>query len=269
MVTPMRIHAIPAFTDNYIWALWEDRTAVLVDPGDAAPALQFLATQALNLGAVLITHHHPDHVGGLPALLRQHPAPVYGPRAEASRVPQINRPLDDGDRIELLGRRFTVLAVPGHTLGHIAYHAAGDSTHDEAGVLLCGDTLFSAGCGRLFEGTPQQMHASLQRLNALQGDTRVCCTHEYTLSNLAFAVAVEPDNADIRGWLVEVRQLRSMGLPSLPSTLALERRSNPFLRCAEPTVRDAVCAWAGAAPADEAAVFAALRQWKDGFRAPP
>lgn len=266
MVTPMQVHAIPAFTDNYLWTLVEGSRAVVVDPGDAAPVEQFLDDRGLRLDAILITHHHPDHIGGLPRLLSRHAVPVYGPTAEAPTIRHLSTQLNDGDRIEVLGRSFEVISVPGHTLGHIAYYSP-PAPPAETGLLLCGDTLFSAGCGRLFEGTPEQMHASLARLAALPDATQVYCTHEYTLANLAFAQAVEPGNADIAAHVQQVRELRAQNRPSLPSTLALERRINPFLRSAEPPVRAAATTWSGSAPADDVGVFAALRRWKDGFRA--
>ncbi|MFP5304564.1 MAG: hydroxyacylglutathione hydrolase [Gammaproteobacteria bacterium] len=259
----MQLHAIPAFSDNYLWTLVDGDRAVVVDPGDAAPVARFLDEHRLALEAILITHHHPDHIGGVATLLEQRPVPVYGPAAEAAPIRRLSTALADGDRVEVLGRRFEVIAVPGHTLGHIAYFSAGTPP-----ILLCGDTLFSAGCGRLFEGTPQQMHASLSRLAALPPETQVYCTHEYTLANLAFAQAVEPANADIAAHMAQVHELRAQNAPSLPTTLAIERRVNPFLRAGEAAVRSAAAAWAGAPLEDDVATFAALRRWKDGFRPP-
>ncbi|PXV71539.1 hydroxyacylglutathione hydrolase [Sinimarinibacterium flocculans] len=261
MLTPMHLHAIPAFVDNYLWTLVDGERAVVVDPGDAAPVQAFLEHEGLRLEAILVTHHHPDHVGGISALLERWPVPVYGPQAELPRIPQLTQTLADGDTVEVLNTQFSVIAVPGHTLGHIAYHAVA------RGFLLCGDTLFSAGCGRLFEGTPEQMHASLQRLAALPDDTLVYCTHEYTLSNLAFAAAVEPHNGDIQAHLQHVRALRDAGRPSLPTTLRLERTINPFLRAGVPQIRAAADEKAGTALGSEAEVFGVLRRWKDGFRA--
>lgn len=255
----MDIFPIPAFSDNYIWTLVREGDAVVVDPGDARPVLQALGERGLHLRAILVTHHHPDHVGGLAALKRAFDVPVFGPRAEATRIPGLSAELAEGDAVEVLGRRFEVLEMPGHTLGHIAYHAPG--------VLLCGDTLFSAGCGRLFEGTPQQLHRSLSRLSALPEDTAVYCTHEYTLSNLAFAQALEPDNPALSDYVQQVRARRAAGLPSLPSSIGLERRINPFLRCKQAALRARVERHAGHALGDETEVFAVLRQWKDGFRA--
>lgn len=257
LITPL-----PAFTDNYLWLLERDGRAAIVDPGDAAPVEQALAQRGLELAAILVTHHHADHIGGLAALTARHAVPVYGPAAEAATIRALTHPLREGDRVRLpaLGLDLEAWEVPGHTLGHLAYVAPG--------FVLCGDTLFSAGCGRLFEGTPAQMHRSLSRLAALPEDTRVYCTHEYTLANLAFAAAVEPDRAALREEIERVRALRRRGAPSLPSTIGRERRINPFLRLAEPQVAAAARRHSGqplAAPQD---VFAALRQWKDGFRAP-
>lgn len=256
----MNLVALPAFTDNYIWMLHDGREAVVVDPGDAAPVLAALDGQRLSLAAILVTHHHPDHVGGIDALRGRLQGPVYGPARES--IPTPFTPLHDGDTVHVLGLHLDVIDVPGHTAGHIAYlhHPVGD-----APLVFCGDTLFSAGCGRLFEGTPAQMHASLARLASLPADTRVCCTHEYTLSNLRFAAAVEPGNEAIAAHRLHCEALREQGLPTLPSTLGLELQINPFLRCEVPAVKAAALAH-GAVHDDGAAVFAALREWKNQFR---
>src|SRR3989344_6305328 len=212
----IQISALPAFTDNYIWLLQEpqSRRCAVVDPGDAAPVLAWLKQNpGWTLSDILVTHHHHDHVGGVEALKRVSGATVYGPAHET--IPARDVALQDNQRISVLGWDFAVYAVPGHTLGHIAF--------SPPGVLFCGDTLFAAGCGRLFEGTPAQMHASLQRLAALPADTRVYCTHEYTQSNLRFAQAVEPDNADIAERVENVNRLRARGEITLPSNLALEK----------------------------------------------
>jgi hydroxyacylglutathione hydrolase len=260
------ITPIPAFQDNYFWLLQRGGRAAVVDPGDAAPVTQALAQRGLALAAILVTHHHYDHIGGLPQLAQEFPdVPVYGPAAE--KIRGVTQPLREGDRIEALGTAFTVMEVPGHTLGHIAYVAAGPGSESGAGFVLCGDTLFSAGCGRLFEGTAQQLHRSLGRLAALPPETRVYCTHEYTLANLAFAAAVEPGRAELGEEIARVRALRERGQPSLPSTIARERRINPFLRGADPAVAAAAARQAGRPLASELEVFAALRQWKDGFTA--
>ena len=257
----MKLIALPAFTDNYIWMLHDDRQAIVVDPGDAAPVAAALDAQGLALAAILVTHHHPDHVGGVAALRPRLQGPVYGPAREA--IPQPFTPLADGDSVDVLGLRFQVIDVPGHTAGHIAYFLpAGDG---QTPVLFCGDTLFSGGCGRLFEGTPAQMHQSLGRLAALPGDTRVCCAHEYTESNLKFANAVEPANAALARYTVACRALRADGLPTLPSTIAQERAINPFMRCDAPDVVTAAQS-RGAADGSGPAVLGALREWKNSFR---
>ena len=257
---------VPAFTDNYLWMLVRGRQAVIVDPGDAAPVEKVLAERGLALTAILVTHHHPDHVGGLPTLLAAHSVPVYGPRRESAQIKYLSVELAEGDTVQVLGRRFDVMEVPGHTLGHIAYYAAASDL--DAPILLCGDTLFSGGCGRLFEGTPRQMHDSLARLSALPPATQVYCTHEYTLSNLAFAQAVEPGNDALNEHVGRVRDLRALNLPSLPSSIELELRINPFLRTEHPSVRSAAATRIGHEAADDVEAFAALRAWKDNFRPP-
>jgi hydroxyacylglutathione hydrolase len=252
--------ALPAFTDNYIWMIHDGRQAVVVDPGDAAPVLAALQAQGLQLAGILVTHHHADHVGGVDALRPVLQGPVHGPARED--IPQPFVALAEGQHVDVLGLDFEVIDVPGHTAGHIAYVQRGVA---ERPLLFCGDTLFSAGCGRLFEGTPAQMAASLAKLNALPGDAQVCCTHEYTLSNLRFAAAVEPANTDIAAAIASGRHLRDAGRPTLPSSIAQERRINPFLRCSEPAV--VASARLQGAPNDgSVAVFAALREWKNRFR---
>jgi hydroxyacylglutathione hydrolase len=255
-VSPVR-----AFSDNYIWLIRApaDRGgAVVVDPGDARPVNAALEQHGLKLHAVLVTHYHPDHVGGVAELAARHGARVYGPARE--RMPCEVQTLDDGDCVRLadLGLEFLVMTLPGHTLGHIAYHGHG--------ALFCGDTLFSAGCGRLFEGSPAQMLASLDRIATLPDSTRVYCAHEYTLSNLRFAAVVEPGNADVMDALEATRVLREADGISLPSSLGRERRINPFLRSREPAVRTAAEAHAARRLASPVEVFATVRQWKDGFR---
>jgi hydroxyacylglutathione hydrolase len=248
-----------AFEDNYIWLIggrsWGD--VAIVDPGDAEPVLAALQARHLTPVAILCTHHHNDHVGGVAELLQHFSIPVYGPAREA--ISNLTHRLKNGDRVPLpeLECEFTVLEVPGHTAGHIAYFGEG--------LLFCGDTLFSAGCGRLFEGTAEQMHASLSRLAALP-DTAMYCGHEYTAANLRFAATVEPDNQDIAAHIRRVQTQRAQNLPTLPSTIGLELRINPFLRTDVPTVRRAAEAHAGQRLATNVNVFAALRQWKDGFR---
>lgn len=253
---------LAAFKDNYLWLLHNGRDAAIVDPGDAKVVKRALAVRKLKLAAILVTHHHPDHTGGVMALKSQFDIPVYGPRAEAGQIEGLTHLLDDADRIsiEVLNLQFDVLAVPGHTLGHIAYYSA------RQGWLFCGDTLFASGCGRLFEGTPAQMYISLQKLAQLPPQTSVFCAHEYTLSNLAFARAVEPGNEAIADEIVRVESLRARLQPSLPSTISRERAVNPFLRCDAFEAARKACEHAQKDLPDPAAVFAELRRWKDDFR---
>jgi hydroxyacylglutathione hydrolase len=259
----MTLVPLPAFADNYIWMLQDGSNAIVVDPGDAQPVFNALTRDKLQLAAILVTHHHPDHTGGVAALHAATGAPVFGPARE--RIPEPFTPLLHGSSAEVLELRFQVIDVPGHTAGHIAYFLP--AQQERAPLLFCGDTLFSGGCGRLFEGTPAQMLASLDALAALPGNTRVCCAHEYTLANLRFAQAVEPGNADLTQYTAHCESLRAQGRPTLPSQLAIERRINPFLRSREATVLRAVREHAElSANAGEADVFAALRQWKNDFR---
>jgi len=254
----IQITALPAFTDNYIWLLQDPRThrCAVVDPGDAAPVQAWLKDNPQwTLSDILITHHHHDHVGGVEALKKATDATVYGPASE--NIPARDVALEDNDRINVLGHDFDIIAVPGHTLGHIAYY--------HTGLLFCGDTLFAAGCGRLFEGTPRQMYSSLSRLAALPGETQVFCTHEYTLSNLRFAKAVEPENQHIAQRFDDVTQLRAHDRITLPSTLALEKLTNPFLRTAETSVKEKLDERTGPINPTPSAVFAGLRAWKDKF----
>ena len=251
---------IPAFADNYIWRLpaRSGRGTLLVDPGDAAPVLAAAAAGGWEPDAVLLTHHHDDHIGGVAALRERWPGlEVVAP--DEARIPFATRRVGDGDRVEVAGHAFDVLAVPGHTVSHIAFHGHG--------LLFCGDTLFSLGCGRLFEGTPARMLASLDRLAALPGDTLVCCGHEYTQSNAAFARTVDPDNPALARRSEEVATLRDDSRPTLPVTLAEERSCNPFLRVDAPAVRASIAAWSGDDALARVDAFAALRRWKDGFRA--
>ena len=258
----MNLLPLPAFSDNYIWMLHHQRQALVVDPGDAAPVLQALRDMGLSLQAILVTHHHGDHVGGVNVLHDATGAAVYGPAAET--MPEPLTRLHHGDTVTALGLRFTVIDVPGHTAGHIAYYCA---DWDGAPLLFCGDTLFSGGCGRLFEGTPAQMQASLDALATLPGNTRVCCAHEYTLSNLKFARAVEPGNQALLRYQAHCESLRQAGQPTLPSDMAMERAINPFLRTREATVAQAARRFdAHVDPHAAASVLAALRQWKNEFR---
>ena len=256
----MTLVALPAFNDNYIWMFHQGRQAFVVDPGDAAPVEAALDRLGLELAAILVTHHHPDHVGGIARLQSRLRGEVFAPARES--IPLRTVALDDGDAVEIAGRRFEAIAVPGHTAGHLAYFETGSAA---APMLFCGDTLFSAGCGRLFEGTPEQMHRSLQRLSRLPADTQVCCAHEYTLSNLRFAQAVEPGNAAIGAHALHCDVLRRQGRPTLPSTIALEQAINPFLRCDEPEVIEAARRQ-GAGTSDPVEVLRALREWKNRFQ---
>ncbi len=256
----MKLIPLPAFDDNYIWMLHDGRRALVVDPGDAEPVLAALQREGLQLQGILVTHHHPDHTGGIDRLRNTTGAKVFGPAGE--QMPEPLQRLHGGDSVHLLGLQFQVLDVPGHTAGHIAYFA---SIPEETPVLFCGDTLFSGGCGRLFEGTPQQMLASLSRLSALPGATRVCCAHEYTLSNLKFAVEVEPDNPQLLAYQAQCQVLRGNGLPTLPSTIDTERQINPFLRSELPTIVAAVRRF-DAQGLTSLGAFATLRQWKNQYR---
>ncbi|KGE03548.1 hydroxyacylglutathione hydrolase [Pseudohaliea rubra] len=253
------LEPLRAFNDNYIW-LYDNGAGrgFVVDPGDPGPVRAALDSRGLVLDAILVTHHHFDHVGGVDALKAETGCTVYGP--DNTALPFTDRRLGDGDRLTVLGLAFEVLAVPGHTLDHIAYFSPAPTP-----VLFCGDTLFAGGCGRLFEGTPAMMHASLQRLAALPEDTAVYCAHEYTEANLAFASAAEPGNEALATRVEQVRSLRERDEPTLPSSLALERRTNPFLRPDAEGILAGLCA-AGQTPAEDSiGRFAQLRAWKDNF----
>jgi hydroxyacylglutathione hydrolase len=253
-----QVQAVRAFRDNYIWCLRDDARAVVVDPGDAAPVIEYLTRGDLDLVAILNTHHHADHVGGNAELLRSFSVPVYGPRSEA--IATVTERVSEGDVTEIseLGIKLSVIDIPGHTRGHVAYYGAN--------ILFCGDTLFGCGCGKLFEGSAQQMHASLSKLAALPGETKVFCGHEYTLANIAFAKKVEPDNRDLLQREARDREAIAAARPTLPSTIAMERATNPFLRCAERAVIEAAARHAGRAMSDAVSVFAEIRKWKDNFR---
>jgi hydroxyacylglutathione hydrolase len=252
-----RIIPIPAFRDNYIWAIREGGRAVVVDPGDAVPVLRFLEQERLELAAILVTHHHADHVGGVDELVAAHHVPVFGPAAET--IPELTDGVRGGDAVALPGSgvRLRVIDVPGHTAGHIAYSGEGS--------LFCGDTLFACGCGRLFEGTAEQMLGSLDRLAALEGSTRVYCAHEYTLSNIRFARAVDPANAALAARESVEQAKRDRGEPTIPSTIADELATNPFLRVRDAAVIASATQHAGRALRDDVEVFATLRSWKNGF----
>ncbi|MCC6657616.1 MAG: hydroxyacylglutathione hydrolase [Rhodocyclaceae bacterium] len=254
----MDIHALRAFEDNYIWLLREGRRIVAVDPGEAAPVLRYIDEQGVDLAAILLTHHHGDHCGGVAGLLQRQAVDVYGPAHEA--IAGVSIAVGEGDIVELPGlpASFRVIDVPGHTRGHVAYYGQG--------ALFCGDTLFGCGCGRLFEGTAQQMWASLCKLAALPPDTRVYCAHEYTLSNIRFALAVEPGNAALEARAASVAALRAADQPSVPSQLAMEMETNPFLRCSVEAVAGAASRRSGRPLSRGVEVFTALREWKNVFR---
>ncbi|MCY4264934.1 MAG: hydroxyacylglutathione hydrolase [Gammaproteobacteria bacterium] len=286
------IHPIPAFTDNYIWAIHkaDSENLAVVDPGDPCPVIDYIQKQGLTLSHILITHHHPDHVGGLPKLIEAYSPIVYGP--QPSNIAGITQYLHKGDCIDLFGTQFEIIEVPGHTLDHIAYYRASrqekeaevqgrhiaqmacentsDKIENKSGgistpLLFCGDTLFAAGCGRLFEGTPQMMLSSLDKLGKLDPNTAVYCTHEYTLANLKFALEADGDNPQLQRRVSNEQAKRETGKPTLPSSLALELATNPFLRYQQPEIIRRVSAVTGLKSTDPVDVFAALRSWKDNF----
>ncbi|PMH41080.1 hydroxyacylglutathione hydrolase [Vibrio sp. 10N.286.49.B3] len=251
----LQIKSIPAFNDNYIWLIENsDQRCAVVDPGDATPVLKYLEQHGLTLDAILVTHHHNDHIGGVPDLVRQFPnIDVVGPRSEP--IPTLTHPMDDGDQLQLFGEIFLVTELPGHTKGHIGY--IGD------GKLFCGDVLFSAGCGRIFEGTPEQMFNSLNKILSLPEETEIYCAHEYTAGNLAFALAVEPENASLHRYREQVNRLRVQNKPTLPTTLSHEKQINPFLRYEQPSVMRSVSKRCHVS--DSLSIFTALREWKNEF----
>lgn len=261
------VSAVPAFDDNYVWLIHDGVHAVAVDPGDAAPVIAALEAGKLSLIAILLTHHHPDHIEGVSELLQtankaERKIPVYGPGNE--NIASVTDPLEEGSMVALdaMGLKLSVLAVPGHTRGHLAYLAR------QQGWLFCGDTLFAGGCGRVFEGSHAQMLASLDRLAALPDDTLMFCAHEYTLANLRFAQQAEPENAALHARIGADQAKRAQGLPTLPSSIGLEKASNPFLRCREAAIIDRLSALGriGTLDPGPVAVFTALREWKNNFR---
>lgn len=249
---------IPAFSDNYIWCLHNNTHAVVVDPGDATPVIQFCAQHKLTLAAILITHHHHDHTGGIAALTAQHnELPVIGPRG--GHIKGLTKTVTEGDSVALpvIDCRFTVLTLAGHTLDHIGFFGHG--------VLFCGDTLFSAGCGRLFEGSPEQMHQALSKLSRLPANTQVCCAHEYTLANIQFALAVDPKNPALIAYKEWADAQRQQGLPTLPSDIHTQNEINPFLRCHTESVKESVNQYHKQSMTSVVDTFAGLRKWKDEF----
>lgn len=257
----LKIHPLPAFRDNYIWIIHNTVHAAIVDPGDASPVIGYLNEKQLHPTAILITHHHSDHTGGNLQLLEHFDLPVYGPMHE--KIATVNNPVRDGDRIQLkyLGLTLDVMEISGHTRGHIAYFAATQPNN----LLFCGDTLFSCGCGRIFEGTPRQMYNALQKLVSLPDNTLIYCAHEYTLGNIAFARTVEPGNADLQKLEQRVKEMRQLYLPTLPTDMATEKACNPFLRCQHPEIIRCVEQSSGRKLADPVDVFTALREWKNIF----
>lgn len=255
----MTIFPVRAFQDNYIWTIHNDQYAIVVDPGDAEPVCNFLDEHNLRLLAILVTHHHRDHTGGIKDMTGLYNTPVYGPRRE--KIPCITHPLGEGDVVEFpeLACKFNVIDIPGHTAGHIAYLWNGG--------MFCGDTLFTCGCGKIFEGTPEQLHNSLKRLASVPDDTLVYCTHEYTEYNTPFAAICEPSNAALKQWIIDAEALRSQNKPTVPTTMQHEKATNPFLRCTEPEIIRNIELKTGIKlpPNNEQAVFTAMRQWRDQF----
>ncbi|WP_339615165.1 hydroxyacylglutathione hydrolase [uncultured Gilvimarinus sp.] len=259
----MQIYCLPALETNYFWLLQPDpksSDAYIFDPGDAAPVLAALKQRELTLAGIVLTHHHWDHTDGIDELLEHHQVPVYGPHS--TRIPQVTQPLAEGDTLELGGTQWRILATPGHTLDHIVYYRPDAKPN---GVLIAGDTLFAGGCGRMFEGDPERFQQSLDKLAQLPANTTLYCSHEYTVANLVFAQAVEPENPDIAARLNSARKKREQHQPTVPSTIALELATNPFLRCTQAPVVASASEYSGCSQDSAADVFAVLRRWKDGF----
>lgn len=258
----LNIFPVPAFQDNYLWMFHQegDCRACVVDPGDADPILQALEERKLTLSAILVTHHHADHTGGIDTLLQHYQVPVYGPRSR--HIPQITDTVTEGDEVRLLDTTFKVIEIPGHTLDHIAYFAQPEAMEEP--ILFCGDTLFAGGCGRVFEGTYDMMYHSLQKLAILPATSRIFCAHEYTLANLDFALAVMPDDKVLQARITREKAKRSKNIPTVPSTIERELATNPFLRCEDVNVRQSIIN-EGIQAAKPVEVFAGIRAWKDRF----
>ncbi|WP_297324116.1 hydroxyacylglutathione hydrolase [Nitrosomonas sp.] len=256
----LNIYPVHAFKDNYIWVIHNQDYAVVVDPGIASPVIEYLALKKLQLSAILITHHHHDHTGGNAELLQLFDIPVYGPQHEF--ISTVTHSVKEGDRLSLseISLHLTVLDTPGHTQGHIAYYGS-----DPINLVFCGDTLFSCGCGRIFEGTPQQLYESLQKICRLPDDTLAYCTHEYTLSNIRFARTVDPKNLQLIELERSAQALRNQNIPTIPTTLALEKAVNPFLRCNQQDIVNSAQNYAATSLADPLSVFTVLREWKNNF----
>lgn len=256
----LNVHPIHAFSDNYIWVIHNQTHAVVIDPGIASPVIEYLQSKKLQLSAILITHHHHDHTGGNAKLLQSFDIPIYGPHNES--IATVSHPLREGDQVNLaeMSLNLTVLDTPGHTRGHIAYYGS-----NPFNMVFCGDTLFSCGCGRVFEGTAQQMYQSLQKLSQLPDDTLIFCTHEYTLGNIQFAKIVDPKNVQLIEFEIAAQELRNRNIPTIPTTLILERKINPFIRCEQQEIINSAQNYSEKSLPDPVEVFTALREWKNNF----
>lgn len=256
----LNVHPIYAFSDNYIWVIHNHTHAAVIDPGVASPVIEYLLSKKLQLSAILITHHHHDHTGGNTELLQSFDVPVYGPHNES--IATVSHPLREGDQVNLeeMSLNLMIINTPGHTRGHIAYYGS-----NPFNMVFCGDTLFACGCGRVFEGTAQQMYQSLQKLSQLPGDTLIFCSHEYTLGNIQFAKVVDPKNSQLIDFEIAARELRNRNVPTIPTTLTLERKINPFIRCEQQEVINSAQNYSGKLLPDPVAVFTALRAWKNHF----
>lgn len=256
----LNVHPIPAFRDNYIWVIHNQAHAAVIDPGIASPVIEYLRSNKLQLSAILITHHHDDHTGGNSELLQSYDVPVYGPRNES--IATVSHPLREGDQVNLeaISLNLMVLDTPGHTRGHIAYYGS-----NPFNMVFCGDTLFACGCGRVFEGTVQQMYQSLQKLSQLPDDTLIFCTHEYTLGNIQFAKAADPENARLIEFEIAARELRNRNIPTIPTTLTLEKKINPFIRCEQQGIINSTQNYSGKSLSSPIEIFTELREWKNNF----